>query len=220
MSDRGLAETDGSTVSQMSPNSGLARGVVIVLALSAGALATTPLLVAGSYSIIDHTLSESGGQGVAGAWLFRTGVVLASIGVFILTYAAGELWPPVSKWLLRLYALALLGAAWFSESPWDGRPYDESEAFLHTVFTVSAGSAFILGVLAVSRERTRRWAIAFDWLVVLSIALLPQVMLITELDGVLQRFLVVLGYSWLFLESARILSAREPASRIGSRQAL
>jgi hypothetical protein len=215
MTDRELAES-GVAIDRRQPNGHLARAATIVLALSALALASTPLMVGGSYSILDHTLSESGGQEVDGAWLFRTGVVLASAGVFMLTYAAGEVWPVVSRWLLRVYSLALLGAVWFSESPWDGRPFDETEAFLHTVFTVSAATAFIIGILAVCRLRPRghRMAKVFDWLVVLAIALLPQVSLITEGDGAMQRVLVVLGYSWLFIEAARIMRAHPTRARV------
>lgn len=216
MADSEVAESGVAATAELVPNGGLARGIAAILFLSMLALAAAPMLVGDSYSLVDHTLSESGGQGVDGGWLFRTGVVLAATAVFLLTFAAGALWPAVSKWLLRAYSLALLGATWFSESPWDERPHDETEAFLHTVFTVSAATAFILGVLTISRQRPKghRWVRVFDWLVVLAIALLPQVMLVTDGDGVLQRILVVLGYGWLFAEAIRVARAPEGIARV------
>ncbi|MGD2043267.1 MAG: DUF998 domain-containing protein [Acidimicrobiia bacterium] len=175
------------------------------LILSVLMLAFAPLLVADSYSLIENTLSESGGQGVDGAWMLRTGVLLAAFAVFIMTTISPH-WGKTARIALRIYVLGLVALAVFPESPWDGGAYDGTVAYLHTVSGVVGAASFIVGVMTVSNSRPsrQRGARAFDWMVVLSVALVPQLMLATTGDGLLQRTMVALGYAWLFVEAARI----------------
>lgn len=189
-------------------------------ALVAGALllAVSPLAVGDSYTIVDNTLSESGAQGVAGAWAFRSGVLLTVVAVLMLTVAAVAVWESRTKWLLRVYAGALVMMVVFSEAPWDGSPHDESAAFLHTVFGVIAAVSFILAAVSVSiarppGSRLYRW---FDWAVAAAVALIPQTMQLAGLDGLQQRLMVALGYVWLLVEMSRVAGSlrddRVPAS--------
>lgn len=167
-------------------------------------LALAPIVVADSYSVVENTLSESGGQGVDGAWVLRTGVVLAAGSVLIMTTISN--WGTTARISGRVYALALISLAVFPESPWDGGAHDRTVAYLHTVSGVIGAASFIIGVLAISLSRPshRRGARAFDWLVATSVALIPQVMLLTGSDGLLQRLMVALGYVWLFAEALRL----------------
>lgn len=169
-------------------------------------LALAPLFVADTYSIIQNTLSESGGQGVEGAWVQRAGVVLAAATVFVMTSVAGSAWPrPAVAWL-RAYVLALMMLVAFPEAPWDGGAHDETVAILHTAAAVCGAVSFIAGVVTISLSRpsgqlARR---LLDWLVVLSIAVIPQIMLMTSIPGLWQRVMVAIGYGWLFAELGRI----------------
>ena len=169
-------------------------------------VAAVPLVISDSYSVIEHTLSESGAQGVEGAWVFRLGVVLAACSVLMLTVTASSVWGPAGKWWLRVYGLTLIMATVFSEAPWDGGAYDETEATLHTVFGFLAGVSFLLGVVAVSTSRPRDGLVvrAFDWVVVAAVAVTPLIMMVVDRDGLLQRLFVVLGYLWLLVEATRI----------------
>lgn len=104
-----------------------------------------------------------------------------------MTYAAGAAWPWAATWFMRLYTLALFAAA----------------------------TGFILGVIIVSRSclpaaRVPRF---LDWVVVLAIALFPQVALVSGGDGLPQRTLVVLGYAWLFSETVHIGRRRVSGER-------
>lgn len=174
------------------------------LILSFVMLALAPIAVADSYSVVENTLSESGGQGVDGAWVLRTGVLLAAVSVFIMSTIAR--WGRVARGALRVYALALVSLAVFPESPWYGAAYDGTVAYLHTVSGVVGAISFIIGVAAVSLSSAQRQRAAkvLDWLVVISVALIPQLMLLTIAEGLLQRLMVALGFVWLFTEASRI----------------
>lgn len=164
-------------------------------------LAAAPLVIPDSYSITQHTLSESGAQGIAGAWAFRSGVLLASISVIALISVSAPLWPRSARRWLLVYAVAVGLLAVFPEEPWNGGPHDATVAFLHTVSGVIGAVAFIIGVFLVARNRPP--APALDWLVIAVVALVPQLMLLVEVDGLLQRGMVAIGYSWLLVESVR-----------------
>lgn len=168
-------------------------------------LATAPLFVADSYSIVEQTLSESGGQGVDGAWVFRLGVLLTSLAVSVLSTRAETLWGHQGAFWLRMYAVSLVFLAVFPESPWYGDDYNAIVAGLHTLSGVLTAASFILGVAAVSsrREGAPR-AKAFDWLVMATVGLMPQLMLLVDFGGLLQRSMVLLGYVWLIGQSIRV----------------
>lgn len=179
------------------------------LIVSAVLLGIAPLpLIADGYSFIEHTLSESGGQGVEVALVHRGGVLLASGSVFIMSLLSPN-WNDGARRWLRLYALALVLLVMFPESSFDRGPYDPFVAKLHTGAGVTGAIGFILGIVAVSGsrlafERNRR---IFDRVVVTAVALIPQAMMFLDGDGVLQRVMVALGYIWLFLELSDVTSA-------------
>lgn len=179
------------------------------LVLSALMLAAAPLAVADSYSVIEDTLSESGGQGVDGAWVLRAGVLVAAVSVLLMTSLVPSPWPRRARAFLRIYGFALVCLAVFQESAWDGRSADLFVAKLHTVSGVVAAVSFILGVFVVSLSRRHPGGRIFDWVVIIAVALVPQIMLLTGGDGLLQRTMVALGYAWLFIESLRF-AAQQP----------
>ena len=67
----------------------LARPTLIVSLLM---LVVAPLLIVDSYSVIERTLSESGAQGIEGAWALRTGVLLTSFSVLAIVFTARSVW--------------------------------------------------------------------------------------------------------------------------------
>lgn len=169
-------------------------------------LSLAPLAVAGDYSLFDHTLSESGGQGLPGAWAHRVGVLVAAASVLTMTSLSRAVWSRTTRNLMRVYAVALVGLVVFPESAWDGRPYDQTVAALHTVSGVVGAVAFTLVALSVASTRTadRAKKKLFDVVVAVSVVMIPQVMLFAPGAGVWQRLMVLLGYIWLFLESWRL----------------
>lgn len=197
---------------------GLLRWSRVGLFLSMILLAVAPLVVDGSYSVVEHTLSEAGGQGVSGAWALRAGLVLASGSVLAMTVTSpAAVWEPSARWALRVYTLALLMLAAFPTTSWEGAGQNEMVGTIHTASGVTGGLAFIIGVLVVSKSRpaTETRAKVLDWTVIAAVALIPQAILISTADGLLQRLMVALGYLWLFAESVRIAAHFSAASDRG-----
>lgn len=182
------------------------------LLVSMAMLASAPLFISDTYSPLQHTISESGAQGVAGAWIQRSGVVLAAAAVFVMTFCAGT-WGRSAKRWIQVYSFALVMLAVFPESPWDGGSHDAMVARLHSVAGVIAAIAFVVGVLAVSTAGHRgRWARVLDGSMVAAVVLIPQLMLLWPFDGILQRAMVALGYAWLLVECHRMLLPRPDAA--------
>lgn len=184
----------------------LAVGSRIGLIASAALLAAAPLALGPGYSFLEHTLSESGGQGVGGAWVHRGGVLLAAASVFVMTVLATPVWGVWTRRLIRSYVLALVLLVVFPESPYHGGPHDPFVAMLHTWAAAFGAVSFILGVasLALGRGEDQHRVRTFDLIVIGAIVLLPQAMLVTPYDGGIQRLMVALGYGWLFWEMSRL----------------
>ncbi len=197
----------------------LARWSTLAMVVSVIMLATAPFFIDPSYSAVQHTLSESGGQGVERAWIFRTAVLLTSAAAMVLARAARSVWPRLGVLWLRTYAIGLILVVLLPESPWSGPTPTQTVASLHTVVGAGSAIAFILAVAAVALGRARHLVQArlFDLVSLLGVAVIPQVMLVTvDYDGILQRSAVGLGYAWLLIESkrlARSFTAHSDASR-------
>ena len=202
------AETRGPSVKGITSHA-LARAARIGLVVSAVMLAGAAVVAGDGYSIVSNTISESGAQGSANPWVMRGGVLLTALSMFALTSRAPT-WSQGAKRWLRAYAASLVMLALFPESPWTGASHNEAIATLHTVFGVAATVAFVFGAMAVSRSRPEEahGARLVDWVVIVSVVVIPQVMLLASAyDGLLQRFAVLLGYIWLLLEANRIVKA-------------
>jgi hypothetical protein len=186
------------------------------LALSAVALAAAPAVLPAAYSWVAHTTSESAGQGVAGAWLARSGFVLLGVCVLVLARTAGPRWGSPATWLHSTFGGLMIAAAVFSARPWDPTaPFDRVEDLLHSVAATGMGFAFALGVAAVAWRRHGAGAGPHwrDGVAVLAAVALPLAMTWWPGSaGVLQRAMFLVAYAWYGLET---VATTHPAGKAG-----
>ena len=161
------------------------------------------MLIDDSYSVIEHTTSESGAQGVPGAWLARLGFVLFGFAVVAITRRSWGRWKQPGTSLHLLFALCMLLVAVFSARSWDPvLAYDVTEDAMHSVAATAMGFAFALGVVAVAMRR--RWRVS-DVVAVAASVVLPLGMALYEpVSGVLQRTMFVIAYLWYGSEAIRV----------------
>ncbi len=185
--------------------------VLVVLAASASCVALAPLLMPESYSIIEHSISESAAQRVEGVWLARAGLLLFGLGVLALSSAAGDRWGPWGRIAHRGYGVAIISTAVFAHMPWEDVPYDEFEDLLHSIGSFVVGLSFVVGVVFVGIERRRpsRSARVFDGIAVTASVVIPIVMF--SLDGyagLVQRLMFLIAYGWYGSEAWRSVRPR------------
>jgi hypothetical protein len=187
------------------------------LALSAVALAAAPAVLPADYSWAAHTTSESAGQGVAGAWLARSGFVLLGVSVLALARTTGPRWGLSASGLHATFGGLMIAAAVFSSRPWDTTaPFDRVEDVLHSVAATGMGFAFALGVAAVAWRRhgagvRPHWR---DGVAVLAAVALPLAMTWWPGSaGALQRAMFLVAYTWYGLEA---VATTHPAGKTGS----
>ena len=189
------------------------RGVVLMLlALSACALAAAPAFMPIGYSWLAHTTSESAAQGVPFAWMARAGFLLFGWAVLLLCTPSRSPLSPAARWLLALFGAAMTAAAAFSHRPWDGAPFDPLEDALHSWAATGMGFALVAGVIArlLQRMRTHAKGRTLDVMLVLVSTFVPLAMLaLPAHEGLLQRGMFLLAYIW-FAREAWMLPATEP----------
>jgi hypothetical protein len=206
LEDPGWASVHAAPVSDKRRKATAAFALAL-LSASILSVAIAPAIMPDSYSWVEHSISESGGQGVEGAWMVRSGFLFAGFAVLLLAGIAGNLWGFWGRAALRFYGVSVIAAGTFAHGPWEDIPFDRLEGFLHTGAAFFTGLGFVLGVLAVSRRRgfAAGGARALDWLVVVAVIVIPVTMLIfTGHTGIQQRFMVLIGYAWLVSEGLRV----------------
>lgn len=176
-------------------------GPLALILASFAATALAPLAVGQGYDWIDHTISESAGQGVHNAWLARAG---------FLFWGAGALWlgckerlrSRAGAVLLALFGLCMLGAAVCSTRSWDpAQSFNPTLDLLHTIFASAMGAAIVL-LLAIRSVSPNRTTIGVAAL--LASILLPIFMQWRpEAAGAAQRFMFALAYAWFVQEAWR-----------------
>lgn len=195
-----------ATNSLLPPALRLCRGVrgrltgVAALAASAVALGAAPAVLDGSYSWLEHTTSESGAQGVHGAWLARTGFVLFGLAVLWISNQQRDRWRQPAVALHVTFAVCMFLVAAFSLRSWKpGVGYDPTEDLLHSVAATVMGFAFALGVSAVAirlHSAGHPWRSLDALAVVASVALPIGMAADGSIDGVLQRVMFAIAYIW------------------------
>lgn len=181
--------------------------ILFLFVCSALSLLLAPLLMPESYDWIAHTTSESGAQGVAGAWLARTGFVLYGLAVFLLIILKSG-WTGSARIIHVIFSVAMIGNAVFSSRPW--RPefsFDVLEDTLHSWMSGIVGTAFTLGVLIVllNRSRADRLTRSFDWLAIVTSIVITVLMLsgVESYSGLIQRVMFAVSYVWYIRESLK-----------------
>ncbi len=189
-----------------------------LLGLSVAALVAAPLALPASYDWVEHTTSESGAQGLEGAWLARLGFVLFGLAVLAVAGRMAHRWGQRATALHRVFGVCMVGAAAFSSRSWESNVrYDTTEDFLHSVVATVMGFAFAFGVLAVAligRERGGRPRL-LDGIAVAATVVLPIAMTVDEpRAGLFQRLMFAIAYAWYARETLAVGHPRswgEPA---------
>lgn len=187
--------------------SGAARGAALaLLAASAVCVAVAPLLMPDSYSIAEHSVSESAGQGVEGAWLARFGFLFLGFAVLLIANRAKH-WGIWGRFSHRVYGVAMIATAAFAHMPWEDIPFDAFEDLLHSVAATLVGFAFTVGVLLVSLNRpaSQRAARLLDAVAVLAAIVVSATVMFELVDaaGLVQRIIFGIGYLWYGIEAIR-----------------
>ena len=184
----------------------MAAAVVAMLLASVAAVAIAPMLMPESYSVVEHSISESAAQGVQDAWLARLGFLLLGFAVLTSTSIAGERWGVRGRLAHRIYGVSMMGVAAFAHMPWEHVPYDAFEDLLHSVAAYGIGFAFTAGVLIVTFRRVPgMWsARVFDWIAIAAAFVIPMVMFnVNGVAGLVQRIMFGIGYLWYGTEAIR-----------------
>ena len=189
-------------------------GVLLMLALSAVALLSAPLLLPEGYSWLTHTTSQAAAQGIQGAWLARLGFLAFGLAVIWLSSAVVGAWARGMVWLQLSFGVFMVATAAFSHRPWiDGVSFDPVEDALHSFTATAMGFAFALGVLLrlFQRWNSDRLGRMLDVTALLFATVVPLVMLYqSDIAGLVQRLMFLVAYAWYAREAA-MLYARAPA---------
>ena len=192
-----------------------AVAVLALLAASLLALAMAPLALPDSYFWIEHGTSESGAQGIEGAWVARLGFVLFGLAVIWLATLSARRWRQPATALFLTFGVCMMAVAAFSIRPWEeDAPFDRTEDLLHSSGATVMGFAFALGVVAiVVRRRIDAQPLrVLDIAAIVAATLIPIGMSIwSEAYGVMQRLMFLVAYAWYGREAVLAFrSAREP----------
>ncbi|PRZ02670.1 uncharacterized protein DUF998 [Isoptericola sp. CG 20/1183] len=191
--------------------------VLALLAASAVCVALAPLAVPETYDVVRHSVSEAGGQEVPGAWVARTGFVLLGLAVLLEAGLAGEAWGPWGRSAHGVYGTAIILVGTFSHRAWYSAPWDRVEDTMHSIAATTVGFAFVIGVVAVSVRRGRRPGPirVLDAVAVVASVVLPLIMWTApDVQGVAQRLLFAVGYTWFAVEAVRLASSAAPGKYV------
>jgi hypothetical protein len=166
------------------------------------------MLMPDSYSIIEHSVSESAGQGVEGAWLARFGFLFLGFSVLLIASRAQH-WGVWGRVAHRVYGVAMIATATFAHMPWEDVPYDAFEDSLHSAAATLVGFSFTVGVLLVAfrRPARQRAARVLDGIAVLAALAISALVMFELVDtaGLVQRIMFGIGYLWYGIEATRTL---------------
>ncbi len=195
----------------MTTRQGQGLGVLVVLAGGLITLGLAPLAMPDSYSWVKYGTSESGAQGIEGAWVARTGFLLFGLGVIWTAELRHRDWGPAGTFFHGVFGVSMVAVAAFSTRPWDSSaPYVATEDLLHSVFATAMGFGFIVGVVAVMM--TRRYRSVYDAipdLAALAITISIPLFMSSDIWGILQRMMFVTAGAWYGREVLRTKRGNE-----------
>jgi hypothetical protein len=179
----------------------------VLLVVSAGLLVAAPAVIGDSYSWVEHSTSESAGQGVDGAWVARTGFMLFGFAVLWLAHIRRPSWGGPGTLAHRLFGISMIAVAAYASRSWlPDAPFDRTEDLLHSVGSFAVGASFIFGVMTVGMRRGRitgraRW---FDLAAFITVLVVLSAMTaLPDLEGLLQRAMFAVAYLWYGAEALR-----------------
>lgn len=203
-----MRDSAATTQSSRSAPSWKAGAILLMLALSAMAIAVTPLVMPEGYSWVSNAISESAAQAQTNAWVGRTGFLLFGFAVLALASLAQRRWGPAGTILFTGFGGFMLATAAFSHKPWRaGVPFDGFEDLLHSITASGMGLCFAVGVVVVTLGRVRpKTAVrGFDIVAIAASFILPMSMMnMPAVAGVLQRAMFLVAYVWFALEAVRL----------------
>ena len=157
------------------------------------------------YAWLSNSISESGAQGVTGAWATRLGFLTLGLGVVFLATSTEMSWRTGARWLLGSYGFLMLCVAAFSTVSWDASVTgNATESLLHSIAAAAMGFAYGIGIFWVAltdRAASFGWRVFSLAVVASSIALPISAALFTPLGGLLQRIMFALAYIWFIVEA-------------------
>ena len=172
-----------------------------LLLVSFLALLLAPTQMPASYDWLRHTTSESGAQGITGAWLARLGFLLFGLAVIWQTTLLHDEWSLPVRFFLGAFGVFMTAVAAFSARPWlPDLPFDPVEDWLHSFAASGMGFAFALGVGL--RWWQRPVKVRFVDLVALAASIfMPLAMsFLPDWAGLFQRLMFTIAYLWYGLE--------------------
>lgn len=185
-----------------------ALAILLILALSMVALLSAPLLMPAGYSWVQHTISESAAQGLAGAWLARLGFLLFGLAVIWLTNTLNTTWARGVVWLHTAFGVCMIATAAFSHKPWlIGVPYDRIEDALHSFTATAMGFAFTLALVfrLLQRSQHDKLGRTLDGIAIIAATAIPLLMFTnTMIAGLVQRLMFLISYLWYGIETWRL----------------
>ncbi len=170
----------------------------MLLVASLVALGLAPLAMPESYDWVEYGTSESGAQGVNGAWVARAGFILFGLAVLWLARIRAPVWKPAGTILHLAFGISMFGVAAYSTRSWEeGASFVASEDLLHSVFATIMGFGFVGGVFAVMVARrlpSTRQALP-DLAAIVVTSSIPLTMS-SDVWGILQRLMFVTAALW------------------------
>jgi hypothetical protein len=180
-----------------------------VLALLVGAFiafALAPLAMPATFDWVEHGVSESGAQGIDGAWVTRIGFILFGLAVIWLAQLRHRVWGPLGTAMHLMFGVSMFGVAAFPTRPWDhAAAYVENDDVLHSFFASTIGFGFIAGVVAVmiARKLPNARAAVPD-LAALAITISVPLFMSADIWGLLQRVMFLTAGAWYGREACTI----------------
>lgn len=177
----------------------------LLLASSGAAFLLAPVALPPAYSWVRHSVSESAAQGLAGAWVARSGFLLFGFAVIWLAVARRPRWGSWGAAALGTFGAMMFATAAYSHRPWlPGVPFDAVEDLLHSATATIMGTAFAVGVVLVGlgRRNASRLDRALDGIALLASVVIPLAMSQgTDYTGLLQRCMFLTAYVWFGRET-------------------
>lgn len=183
---------------------------LVFLLVSAVLFLLAPLAMPADYSWVANSISESGSQGLTGAWVTRLGFLSFGLGVILVAITRWGVWRSAAGWLLSAFGFLMLTVAAFSTKQWNPEAsFNELESNLHSISATVMGFCYGVGVLLVIvLEKQAALSVKLlGWAaVVTSIAMPILAGVIPEFGGVFQRIMFAVAIAWFVFQGRAALN--------------